>query len=201
MIFQVLSSTLRVLSSTLRVLSLALPVPRSKVRVLNSKGQALYPIIRAHSCEVITLSSNVITLILLDPNQRTPIQQWTFEQESTIRVGRSADNQVVLSDDLVSRHHLELRKIGYSSQGELWQLFSQGSNGTFLDGKLVCLSLLPDSSMIQLAPAGPLLRFQTKPELLAPASTPLSVEDCTHAGNHPGNLFCIHCGRPIQVQP
>ncbi len=46
-----------------------------------------------------------------------------------LRVGRSADNDVVLDDDLVSRRHAELRRSGHS-----WQLVDLDSaNGTFVN--------------------------------------------------------------------
>lgn len=139
----------------------------------------------------------MITLSLLDSQQKHSLQEWNFEQESPIRVGRSADNHVVLNDALVSRHHLELHHLGYSHQRELWQLQSRGTNGTFLDGKLVSQSLLSENCLIQLGPGGPVLKLQTEP--VSPAtSDPLN--GCAHKGNHPDNLFCIHCGQPIQVQ-
>jgi len=139
----------------------------------------------------------VIALSLLDSQQKNSLQEWNFEQESPIRVGRSSDNHVVLNDALVSRHHLELHHLGHSHQGELWQLQSWGTNGTFLDGKLVSQILLSKSCVIQLGLGGPVLKLQTEPVSPAISDPPNA---CTHRGNHPDNLFCIHCGQPIQVQ-
>ncbi len=53
----------------------------------------------------------MLILTLLEPQKKTPLQQWCFENSSVIRIGRAVDNDVVLSDSLVSRHHLELRQV------------------------------------------------------------------------------------------
>lgn len=170
----------------------------------------------------------VVTLTLIHPHSSTPLQQWNFENESIIRIGRSPDNHIVLSDALVSRHHLELRKIGAeaatNSTSLQWQLISQGTNGTFVDGILVSQGLVSHDSLIQLARGGPVLKFQLrthKPQGRRPSSgvtippqlslsspfnqstgavkvpSASSQPSCTHAGNPPNNLFCIHCGRPL----
>ncbi|MBV8884067.1 MAG: protein kinase [Chroococcidiopsidaceae cyanobacterium CP_BM_RX_35] len=144
----------------------------------------------------------MVTLTLLDPQRNTPLQQWRFEDESVIRIGRSPDNHVVLTDTLVSRHHLELRCLNPNNRRS-WELINRGTNGTFLDGVLVAQSLLLDGSLIQLARGGPILKFQGLQPQTAPAPTPLPVSvsvGCTHSGNPPNNLFCIHCGQPISVQ-
>ncbi|MHC5610943.1 MAG: protein kinase domain-containing protein [Nostoc sp.] len=164
----------------------------------------------------------MVSLTLLEPQQKTPLQQWCFENSSIIRIGRAADNHVVLTDSLVSRHHLELRQVDLASNGGAWQLISQGTNGTFLNGILVIQSPLPDNSLLQLAQGGPILQFQiqevtvVETGLRSPdmqrteenaAETFYSVKNpanssstCTHEGNSPNNLFCIHCGQPLSVQ-
>ncbi|MEH1788126.1 protein kinase [Nostoc sp.] len=164
----------------------------------------------------------MVSLTLLEPQQKTPLQQWCFENSSIIRIGRAADNHVVLTDSLVSRHHLELRQVGSPSNGGTWQLISQGTNGTFLNGVLVIQSPLPDNSLLQLAQGGPILQFQIQDvtvletgvrsqqiaateenaaETLYSAKNPANLSyTCTHEGNSPNNLFCIHCGQPLSVQ-
>lgn len=133
----------------------------------------------------------MVTLSLLHPQKNTPLQQWRFQDESVIRIGRSPDNHVVLTDTLVSRYHLELRQISFANNSSSWELINQGTNGTFLNGILVSQSLVADNSLIQLARAGPTLKFQVHSPLTA---------GCTHIGNSPDNLFCIHCGQPLSVQ-
>ncbi|MBD2209283.1 protein kinase [Calothrix sp. FACHB-156] len=155
----------------------------------------------------------MVTLTLLEPQQKTPLKQWYFENSSVIRIGRAADNDVVLTDSLVSRYHLELKQVNSVKNGGLWQVISQGTNGTFLNGVLVTQNQLPDNSLLQLAQGGPILKFQLQ-EVTAPNSwlqhneLPGSMEKtlspgsvpCTHEGNSPNNLFCIHCGQPLSVQ-
>lgn len=133
----------------------------------------------------------MVTLYLLNPQKSTTLQHWQFEDASVIRIGRAPDNDVVLSDPLVSRHHLQLhRQISTDSTSQIWQLTNQGTNGTFVDGVLVSQSAIADGALIQLAKGGPTLRFQVQPQ----------QEACSHSGNSPQNLFCIRCGQPISVQ-
>lgn len=58
----------------------------------------------------------MLTLTLLHPEKQIPLQQWQFENETVIRIGRSPDNQVILHDLLVSRLHLELRLGDFSKR-------------------------------------------------------------------------------------
>ena len=105
----------------------------------------------------------MVTLQLLHSQQTTPLQQWEFRDQSVIRIGRAPDNDVILTNPLVSRYHLELRRIDSAAENS-WQLINQGTNGTFLDGTLVSQSLLKNGSLVQLAKGGPLLKFQLEAE-------------------------------------
>lgn len=100
----------------------------------------------------------MITLTLLHPVQSTPVQNWTFEHEPVIRVGRASDNHVILYSAVVSRYHTELRQTGV-----LWEVVSLGSNGTFLDGEQVDQALLVDGAVIRLARSGPNIRVNLGP--------------------------------------
>jgi serine/threonine-protein kinase len=95
----------------------------------------------------------MVTLTLLNSQMNILQQQWHFEDKSIIRIGRSSDNDVVLTDTLVSRHHLELRLINHPSDS--WQLINHGTNGTFLNGILISQSLITDGSLLQLAREAP----------------------------------------------
>lgn len=157
----------------------------------------------------------MVTLTLLNPQASDPLHQWNFESESVIRIGRSPDNDVVLNDSLVSRHHLQLHKVA-DGDGSSWQLINNGTNGTFVNGILLSKGLVSDNSLIQLARGGPVLKFQiyVSSSLAPPSSVPGQPpgdreeasrvpfsQACTHAGNPPGNLFCMYCGQPVvQVQ-
>jgi len=137
----------------------------------------------------------VVTLSLLHPGQNITLKEWKFSDESIIRIGRSPDNDVILTEPSVSRHHLELRKTNSSS----WQAVNQGTNGTFVDGILVAQSAIADGCLLQLAKGGPILKFQLdKIPVTEKVVNPSS--NCQHSGNPPNNLFCIHCGEPILVQ-
>lgn len=146
----------------------------------------------------------MVTLALLHPQQATCLQKWRFESEDLIRIGRAPDNDVVLMDSRVSRYHLELRRIdvsGARAEGSsvysAWRMVDRGTNGTLLDGKLVSQAWVQDGCILQLAHGGPKLKFQID---RASPSKSTATASCNHAGNLPGNLFCIHCGQPLQVE-
>jgi Protein kinase domain/FHA domain len=92
----------------------------------------------------------VITLTLLHPMQSIPVQSWTFEQESVIRIGRSTDNHVILYSAVVSRHHVEIRK---TDSG--WEIVNLGANGTYLEGKRISQVPVENGVVIRLARSGP----------------------------------------------
>lgn len=95
-------------------------------------------------------SASVITLTLLHPIQSIPVQSWTFDQESVIRIGRSTDNHVILYSAVVSRHHVEIRKVDSG-----WEIVNLGANGTYLDGKRITQVPVEDGVIIRLARSGP----------------------------------------------
>jgi pSer/pThr/pTyr-binding forkhead associated (FHA) protein len=94
--------------------------------------------------------NNVITLSLLHPIDKTPVQSWTFEEEPVVRIGRSVSNDVILYSAVVSRHHVELRQCE-----EGWEIHNLGSNGTFLAGQRIEKKLVQDGLVIRLARSGP----------------------------------------------
>ena len=139
----------------------------------------------------------MIRLTLLDPQKNTPLKNWDFPNQSIIKIGRSPDNHLVLSDSLVSRYHLELNQISKSPSGNIWRLVSQGTNGTFVNGVLMSQGIISDGSLIQLARGGPIFKFQVH----APSAAKISQQCCPRAGDNPaGNLFCIYCGKPVKVE-
>jgi serine/threonine-protein kinase len=97
---------------------------------------------------------NVITLTLLHPVQLTPVQHWTFDEASIVRVGRSTDNQVVLYSAVVSRYHAEIRRVNSS-----WELVSLGANGTYFEGKRISQLPVRDGMIFRLARSGPNLQI------------------------------------------
>lgn len=139
--------------------------------------------------------ADVLTLTLLDPQDKTPQKQWKFEDQSVIEIGRASENQVVIVDPLVSRYHLQLRKL--SENPLKWMLVNKGTNGTFVNGVLTSQAVVTEGILIELAKGGPLLQLNW--QLIRPVSIP-NTSGCTHAGNPPNNLFCIHCGLPIHIE-
>jgi serine/threonine protein kinase len=97
----------------------------------------------------------VITLTLLHPVQSTPVQSWSFENDSVIQIGRAVENHVVLYSAVVSRYHVELRQ-----DGSQWEVVNLGTNGTYLDGQRVSHAPLADGSIIRLARSGPNIQVQ-----------------------------------------
>lgn len=103
----------------------------------------------------------MITLLLLHPLKRNPVQSWSFESEPIIRIGRSTDNHVILYSAVVSRHHVELRQVGNS-----WEIVNLGTNGTYLDGKRITKVPVVDGAIIRLARSGPNIQIRLGTEAL-----------------------------------
>ncbi|PPS45556.1 FHA domain-containing serine/threonine-protein kinase [Chroococcidiopsis sp. TS-821] len=133
----------------------------------------------------------MVALYLLDPQKKTPLQRWQFDSKSQIRIGRSPDNDIVLSEPMVSRYHLELQCV--HAEPQRWYLTNRGTNGTFVDGILMTRGLVRDRAIIQLARGGPILQFHQ-----AELSLPVNLQ-CDHSGNLPNSLFCTRCGQPLTV--
>lgn len=144
----------------------------------------------------------MVTLSLLQPGQNTALKEWKFlDATLIIRIGRSPDNDVILTEPLVSRHHLELRKTKSLPDLRSWQAINRGTNGTFVDGILIAQSAITDGCLLQLAKGGPVLKFQLEAKIpVTEKALYRSSSHCRHSGNPPNNLFCIHCGEPILVQ-
>ena len=110
----------------------------------------------------------LITLSLLHPLKQIPVQVWTFADESVIRIGRSADNQVVLYSAVVSRHHVELRRTGMK-----WEVVNLGSNGTYVEGKRITQMPLQNGAVFRLARSGPNIQIRMGEAALKESAEPL----------------------------
>ncbi|HUQ80954.1 MAG TPA: transglycosylase SLT domain-containing protein [Gemmatimonadaceae bacterium] len=89
--------------------------------------------------------------ILVAVSDRTEVLRFA----DTVRVGRADTNGVVLTDDIVSGVHLELRK---TDDG--WDLVDLGStNGTYIDGERVTRVVLRAETAVTLGNGGPRLRL------------------------------------------
>ncbi|MBD2138220.1 protein kinase [Anabaena sp. FACHB-1237] len=143
----------------------------------------------------------MITITLLETQLKTPPQQWRFSNSTVIRIGRAVDNDVVLADALVSRYHLELRLVNSDVNGEVWEVISKGTNGTFVNNNLLTKpTRLNHNSILQLAQGGPIIQLQLEKICSNNPVINNSNSSCSHEGNSPDNLFCVKCGQAIVVQ-
>ena len=101
----------------------------------------------------------MITLALLHPVKTIAIQNWTFTSDSTIRVGRGTNNEVVLYSAVVSRRHLEIRPSNLS-----WEVVSLGTNGTYLEGKRITKVTVKNGMVVRLGSSGPRIQIWTNPD-------------------------------------
>ena len=102
----------------------------------------------------------MITLTLLHPLQPVAIQSWTFRDEPSIKIGRATNNEVVLYSAVVSRHHVEIKKLGEDE----WEVINIGSNGTYIDGKRVEQTKALDGMVFRLASSGPKISIKIEAE-------------------------------------
>ncbi|MEB3312289.1 MAG: FHA domain-containing protein [Snowella sp.] len=101
----------------------------------------------------------MITLTLLLPGKAVPVQNWTFESETLVRIGRAADNNVVLYSAVVSRHHLEIRRVQSG-----WEAVNVGANGTYVNGQAITKVPVIDGMIVRLASSGPKIQINIEPE-------------------------------------
>ena len=93
-------------------------------------------------------------------------QRSTFEQDQTVRIGRSTDNDVVVSDPTVSRQHARL---AWGPDG--WVFEGLGRAGTFLRGGAVTRLLVAEPVELTLAsPHGPVVKLEPSQPTDAAAS-------------------------------
>jgi len=97
-------------------------------------------------------------------------QRYSFEQDQTVRIGRSMDNDVVVSDPTVSRQHA---RMAWSPDGWLYE--GLGRAGTFLRGNAVASLLVAEPVELALAsPHGPVVRLEPSPPA-SPALPPAAA--------------------------
>jgi RsiW-degrading membrane proteinase PrsW (M82 family) len=98
-------------------------------------------------------------------------RRYSFEQNQVVRIGRSTDNDVVVSDPTVSRQHARL---AFGPDG--WMFEGLGRAGTFRHGSAVTRLLLREPVELALAsPHGPVIRFEP-PGPRSPAAAPVPGE-------------------------
>ncbi|QEH32003.1 FHA domain protein [Aquisphaera giovannonii] len=95
-----------------------------------------------------------IALYLLESPQSHPLQYWAFEQGHLVRIGRSWDNDVVLSTPYVSRAHAYI----HFDSGD-WYVTSISEQGVLCSSRKFRTLKLLDGVIFRLGQAGPHLRF------------------------------------------
>ncbi|MEO0407949.1 MAG: FHA domain-containing protein [Cyanobacteria bacterium P01_A01_bin.135] len=84
-----------------------------------------------------------------------PIDVWTFEGKPHIRIGRAADNDIVLANSRVSRHHIDIKHVF-----GIWKLENVGINGMTVDGQQVKLAWINNHGLeVHVGQLGPILKF------------------------------------------
>jgi len=116
-------------------------------------------------------------------------RRYAFAPGTTVRIGRSPDNDVVISDPTVSRQHAQLV---WGPAG--WVFQGAGRAGTFVRGSAVSRLLLREAVELSLAsPQGPVLRIEPPPAGPPPGPTPTPAAGVAGLAATPGT--------PLQAAP
>lgn len=107
-----------------------------------------------------------LVLHIIDRSTGRPIQSWTFRDKFEITIGRSADQDIELSDPFVSRNHATLVR---GAAG--WVLLSTGRNGVVVNNQLVKEAPIHEELIFQLGVNGPTLKVAEQFSSGAPDAT------------------------------
>ncbi len=141
-----------------------------------------------------------IQLSLWDEREREILQQWQFTPPTSIQIGRSPEHQVVIDRPSISRLHATIVYTSVRSDVGYWEIRNLGTNGTIVNDLTIDRVLLTNGDRIRLSPDGALLTVRFLEAAPVIPSSPIAPPPaCTHSGNPPNTLFCIHCGQPISV--
>jgi RsiW-degrading membrane proteinase PrsW (M82 family) len=89
-----------------------------------------------------------------------------------VRIGRSSENDIVISDPTVSRRHAQ---ISWEADGWTWQNLGQAP--TFLGGQPVARFVVANVVDVSLAsPHGPTIRLQLVPDAAQPGAAPVRAD-------------------------
>lgn len=82
---------------------------------------------------------------------------------------------MILYSAVVSRHHVELRRVGLE-----WEIINLGTNGTYLNGKRITQSMIADGAIIRLARSGPNIQVRMGEAALKELSETIPASRITH---------------------
>ncbi len=92
----------------------------------------------------------------------------SFQPGQTVRIGRSLDNEIVISNPAVSRQHAQL-----TWAGDHWMFENVGRAATYLNGdSIVRVPITGPVDLALAAPAGPALHIEPAPSRTAVADVP-----------------------------
>ena len=124
-------------------------------------------------------------------------QQSSYQPGQAVRIGRSPDNDIVVSDPTVSRRHARL---SWSTGG--WVLEDTGRSGTYLHGSPVRRLVIAQPVDLSLAaPDGPVVRLEVAPALAdVPLGSPEAPLATSPDAPPPGPVDAPPPG-PVDVPP
>jgi predicted component of type VI protein secretion system len=131
-------------------------------------------------------SKNQIHVELLDANQEHVADDWTFSPltKCVIRIGRSHENDIVISDRYVSRFHAELR-----FRDGFWEIVNLGQHGILRQGRRtedVCR--LEEHDELQLGGSGIMLRFSLLDRTPMASGFPETLTTLVYGPATPGRI-------------
>jgi ABC transport system ATP-binding/permease protein len=112
----------------------------------------------------------------------------------TVRIGRADDNDLVIDDLVVSRHHAELRALPDDS----YEIADLGShNGTYLNGRPVTGAALGPGDIVGIGHSAFCLVGDTLQEYVDTGEVSLEVQDLTVAVDHGRKTLLDHVSFPV----
>ncbi|MET7478337.1 FHA domain-containing protein [Streptomyces sp. NPDC005648] len=112
----------------------------------------------------------------------------------TVRIGRADDNDLVIDDLVVSRHHAELRALPDGSH-EIADLGSH--NGTYLNGAPVTVALLAPGDIVGIGHSAFSLVGDQLQEYVDSGEVSLDVQDLAVAVDHGRKTLLDHVSFPV----